>query len=243
MEKVQTRPARIILRSMSQHGPLTAPEGVELEVLQDAREGASEAFLWVRRLQLVNRYPDGVKSAPYDYYMVERKRMDAVCVVLYRDGPEGAEILLRSQLRPPLHFRREYEVPLPAVGTGSVQWEVPAGLIEPGELGEAGIIARAQAETLEEVGLQLPASRYVLLGGPTSLSPGLLAEKLHFVCARVHDSDPKGEALGDGHAVEERSVSRFVPLAEALRALQAGLLHDVKTEVALSRLRDQLGVR
>lgn len=243
MEKVQTRPARIILRSMSEHGPLTAPEGVEIEVLKDQREGAGEAFLWVRKLQLVNRYPDGVRSAPYDYYLAERKRIDAVCVVLYRGAADGVEILLRSQLRPPLHFRREYEVPLPATGTGAVQWEVPAGLIEPGELGVEGIVARAQAETLEEAGLHLPAARFVLLGGPTSLSPGLIAEKLHFVCARVHDSDPRGEALGDGHAVEERSVSRFVPIAEALRALQAGLIHDVKTEVALSRLRDQLGVR
>ena len=243
MEKVQTRPVRIILRAMSDHGPLGDPGSVEIEVLNDQRVAPDGAFLWVRKLDLVNRYPDGARSRPYAYFIVERVLLDAVCVVLFKRVAGEVLVLLRSQLRPPLWFRKEYDVPLPAEGTGAVQWEVPAGLIEQGERGEAGIFGRAQSETLEEVGLRLPIARFVTLGHATSLSPGLIAEKLHFVCAEVHDSDPMQEALGDGHAVEERSVSRFVPFAEALRALASGLLHDVKTEVALARLRDLLSLR
>lgn len=228
---------------MSDHGPLTGPGTIEIEILDDQRVAPNGAFLWVRKLELVNRYPDGARSQPYHYFMVERERLDAVCVVLFRHVKGELQVLLRSQLRPPLWFRSEFDVPLPAHGTGAVQWEAPAGLIERGEHGEAGIFERAQAETLEEVGLRLPVSRFVTLGQPTSLSPGLIAEKLHFVCAEVHDSDPREDALGDGHAVEERSVSRFVAFEEAQRALENGLLHDLKTEVALSRLRTHLSRR
>ncbi len=72
------------------------------------------------------------------------------------------------------------------------------------------------------------------------MSPGLIAEKLHFVCAELRDDDPYSPPTGDGHAVEEHSESVLVPLAEALRAIDQGLIHDMKTEVALYRLHARL---
>src|SRR5690349_15415909 len=81
--------------------------------------------------------------------------LDAVCLALWRRGAQGPEIVVRSQLRPPLAFRDQYDVPLPADGTGAVQWEVPAGLVELGERGESGLFARAAAEALEEVGVRI----------------------------------------------------------------------------------------
>lgn len=224
---------------MSERDQLPEPPQIAIEVLGD-RVAEQGAFLSVRQLELRNRYDDGLASAPYRYFMVERARLDAVCVVLFRRRVGDAEVLLRSQLRPPLWFRSQYEVPLLAPGTGAVQWEVPAGLVEPGERGEAGLFARARAETLEEVGFTLPLERFASLGPPTSLSPGLIAEKLHFVCAEVFDSDTRVAAAGDGHPVEERAVSRFVPLAAALGAVDLQRLHDVKTELALFRLRERL---
>jgi ADP-ribose pyrophosphatase len=224
---------------MSEREPLAEPPKIAIEVVTD-RVAARGAFLAVRELELRNRYEDGTRSALYRYFMVERALLDAVCVVLYRRPGGAPEVLLRSQLRPPLWFRADYEVPLLAPGTGAVQWEVPAGLVEPGERGDAGLFARARAETLEEVGLELPLERFASLGPPTSLSPGLIAEKLHFVCAEVFDTDPHTEPAGDGHPVEERALSRFVPLADALSAIDALRLHDVKTEVALFRLRERL---
>jgi ADP-ribose pyrophosphatase len=241
MEKVQTRALRTILGAMSEREPLGEPPSIEIQVLADTVIPGGD-FLWVRKLELLNRYPDGTRSAPYRYFMVERTLLDAVCVVLYRrDAAGDLEVLLRSQLRPPLWFRPQYDVPLPAHGTGAVQWEVPAGLVEPGERGEAGLFARARAETLEEVGIELPLERFALLGPASSLSPGLIAEKLHFVCAQVLDSDARSAPLGDGHPVEEHAVSRFVPLRAALEAIDAGLVHDTKTEIALSRLHTRLG--
>src|SRR5689334_8593753 len=139
---------------MSQRGVLSTPPVIDVDVLGDhlPRE-ARTGFLWVRHVTLQNRYPDGQRSKPYDYFMVERELLDAVAITLFRRTSEGTvEVVLRSQLRPPLAFRHHYEVPLLAQGTGAVQWEIPAGLIEPGERGEAGIFGRASAEALEEVG-------------------------------------------------------------------------------------------
>lgn len=201
---------------------------------------SSAGFLEVRELELRNRYADGLRSAPYRYFVVERAYLDAVAIVLYRRRGQLVELILRSQLRPPLAFRRDYEVPLPALGTGAVQWEIPAGLVEPGERGAEGLFARASAEALEEVGLSLPAARFALLGPPTSLSPGLIAEKLHFVCAEVTPEDPQTAPRGDGHAVEERSISKYVALDDALAAIEDDLVHDIKTEVGIRRLADRV---
>jgi ADP-ribose pyrophosphatase len=229
---------------MSQRGVLSPPPVIDVDVLGDhSPRETRTGFLWVRHVTLQNRYADGHRSKPYDYFMVERELLDAVAITLFRRTVEGTvEVVLRSQLRPPLAFRHTYEVPLLAQGTGAVQWEVPAGLIEPGERGEAGLFRRASAEALEEVGYQLPPERFSMLGAATSLSPGLLAEKLFFVCAELQDDDRCVAAEGDGHAVEEGSISVFVPLSEALAAVDSGLVHDMKTEVALHRLARLVGV-
>lgn len=225
--------------SRAQPSGLAALEPVEVELIREVSR-SSAGFLEVRELELRNHYADGVRSAPYRYFVVERAYLDAVAIVLYRRRGARAELVLRSQLRPPLAFRRDYEVPLPALGTGAVQWEIPAGLVEAGERGTAGLFARASAEALEEAGLALPAARFELLGPPTSLSPGLIAEKLHFVCAEVMPDDPQVAPGGDGHAVEERSVSMFVTLEDALAAIEDDLVHDIKTEVGIRRLADRL---
>lgn len=219
----------------SPYEALAHPPAIAVACLRELAP-RGEGFLRVRQVELQNRYDDGAQSAPYRYYFVERDRLDAVAVVLYRRRPTGLEVLLRAQLRPPLHFRGDYEVPLPALGTGAVQWEIPAGLVESGEHGPEGLFARAREEAREEVGVTLPRERFVLLGGPTSLSPGLIAEKLHFVTAEVRDDDPFGTPEGDGHPVEERSRSLFVSLPDALRAIDEGLVHDIKTETGIRRL-------
>ncbi|MET0285311.1 MAG: hypothetical protein ABW352_12605 [Polyangiales bacterium] len=223
--------------------PLTAslpvPPRIEVEVLREVSR-ADTPFLSLRELELRNRYADGSQSAPYRYSLVERVLLDAVALVLFRRVGAQIELVLRTQLRPPLAFRGDYEVPLLALGTGAVQWEIPAGLIERGERGDRGIAGRASAEALEEVGVKLTRERFRTLGAATSLSPGLIAEKLHFVCAEILDTDEWEQAAGDGHAVEEHSTSLFVPLSVALRALDDGTIHDVKTEIGIARLTRHL---
>jgi ADP-ribose pyrophosphatase len=223
------------------HDALPSPPRIEVELVRDVRR-ASTGFLSLRELELRNRYADGSHSAPYLYSLTERVLLDAVALVLFRRREHGVEIVLRSQLRPPLAFRADYDVPLAAVGTGAVQWEIPAGLVELGERGESGLAGRASAEALEEVGVRLAPERFQTLGAATSLSPGLIAEKLHYVCAEILDTDVWQHAAGDGHAVEEHSTSLFVPLEVALRAVDEGIVHDVKTELGIARLVRWLAV-
>lgn len=236
---------RAPIASCSLHDALPFPPRIEVELVREVRR-VSTGFLSLRELELRNRYADGSHSATYRYSLTERARLDAVALVLFRrrDRSEArlddVEIVLRSQLRPPLAFRTDYELPLPALGTGAVQWEIPAGLVEPGERGEAGLSARASAEALEEVGVRILPARFATLGPASSLSPGLLAEKLHYMCAEILDTDSWQRAEGDGHAVEEQSLSLFVPLTVALRAIDQGLIHDVKTELGIARLARRL---
>lgn len=227
---------------MSIQPPFPPAPHTEIEVVDDhsAERAWDQGFLRVRRLSIRNKYEDGTHSRPYAYDFVEREAMDAVAIILEADGGPYGRICLRTALRPPLAFRSGYEVPI--VGADCpVVWEVPAGLIEPEERGVEGIKACAARETLEEVGLGLAAEAFTPLGPPVTLSPGVIAEHLHFYLAKA-DPALAGEPTEDGSPTEERASICWLPLEEALRALEAGAVSDVKTEVAIRRLACLRGV-
>lgn len=213
---------------------------VEVTVVEDrsATARCDQGFLRLRRLVLQNRYDDGSASAEYNYDLVERDALDAVGIVLVAEGPSGPLVCLRSALRPPLAFRSTYALPLPEP-EGPVLWEVPAGLVEPSERGDEGLKACAARETMEEVGLALEPGAFERLGPAACLSPGVLAEKLHYFVARV-DPSARTAPLEDGTPVEERAEVRFVPLEDALAACRDGRIADLKTETAIRRLAEWL---
>jgi 8-oxo-dGTP pyrophosphatase MutT (NUDIX family) len=210
--------------------PEAVPD-VTLEVLDEQTDPREAGFLRVRRLTLRNLYPDGTRSAPYRYDVVERDATDAVALVL--ESADG-RIALRTALRPPLAFRGRYAVPQER-DLHPVLWEIPAGLVEPGETGEAGLRSCAVRETREEVGLELAPADFQRLGPAVCLSPGVLAERIHFMHARV-EPEARGVPLEDGSPTEERAEIRFVSTHAALRATQSGSITDIKTELAIRRL-------
>lgn len=218
--------------------PLGARPAVQVEVLDDRSASArcDQGFLRLRRLTLRNRYSDGEVSAAYAYDLVERDALDAVAMVLFTDD---GRVCLRSALRPPLAFRSTYAIPIPDP-SGPVMWEVPAGLVEPDERGEDGLKRCCVRETLEEVGLSLQPDAFERLGPAACLSPGVLAEKLHYFAACVDPSRAR-TPTEDGTPVEERAEVRFVPLALALEACRDGRIADLKTETAIRRLEERLG--
>lgn len=222
-------------------GALEGRPRVAVEVVEDETASArcDRGFLRLRRLTLKNRYEDGHESAEYAYDLVERDALDAVAIVLYatRDDDEPL-VCLRSALRPPLAFRASYAIPIPET-EGAVLWEVPAGLVEPDERGEAGLAACASRETLEEVGLEVAPEAFTRLGPAACLSPGVMAEKLHFYVACVDPAQRK-TPTEDGSPVEERAEVRFVALSEALAACRDGRVADLKTETAIRRLAERL---
>lgn len=177
----------------------------------------------------------GERSSLYD--VVERKALDAVVVVPYFLDQGRAMVRLRTVVRPPLALRPPPPegVPAPEV----VAWELPAGLIEPGEApAEAG--AR---ELFEELGVR--AERLFPLGPPLCPCPAVVAEIHVFYGAELAQptagaAEPVPE--GDGSLFEDDAAFATLSLDDALLACRQGEIWDAKTELGLRRLADHLRV-
>lgn len=205
---------------------------IRLIVVEERAEG-EPGFLRVVRRKLRAEYPDGTRSPEFVYDEVRRRAQDAVVLVAHfqRDGERF--VYLRSAVRPPLQFRRNY---LPAP-TGAGLWELPAGLIEADEESEAGLLRCAQRELHEEVGFTVEASQLRPLGSSTFPCPGVLGER-HFFFEVVVVPEARGEPTLDGSALEHGGVVMPVRLQEALSWCRDGTLEDAKTELGLRRLED-----
>lgn len=217
---------------------------IDLEILEDrASETPSDrGFIKVRRLRVRTLREDGTASAPFPYDVADRAALDAVVVLMHAANAEAADdplVCVRAQLRPPLILRRARALAVPDASSALSLWELPAGLIETTERGEEGVAGCAQRETEEETGFALPLASFARLGVPVFLSPGLMAERIHFFSVRVPDHRAEVEALGDG-VLEQGAAVRWWPLSECLAKCADGTIEDAKTELALRRFRDQL---
>lgn len=212
----------------------------EIEIIEDFSSTArcDEGFLRVRRLRCRNRRADGSSSPVYRVDVVDRPRLDAVAVLVFRRGALGLEVLTRMNLRPAAYFRKNHRdamtVPDPAQGYLRVE-EIVAGLLEPEDKGEEGLRRRAAEEVREEAGYAVRPEDIQLLGGAFFLAPGILSEKVFPAAVDVTGLEPV-EAEGDGSPLEEGTQLHWRPLPEVLEACRRGDIPDAKTEVALTRL-------
>ena len=189
----------------------------------------------LRRLSLVAHYPTGEQSNPFRYDMATRAALDATVIAAHfvRDG--NRYVILRSALRPPAALRTD-AVGVTAKGTTpGNQWEVAAGLVEPGESPRAC----AARELLEEIGAQVNELDILDLGPPMFPSGGLLAERHIFFHVEVDRSAFIVPTL-DGSPLEHGATIIEVPLSAALAACATGEIVDAKTELALRRLAGRL---
>jgi ADP-ribose pyrophosphatase len=210
---------------------------------EDARPGWERPFLSLHRLTVANALSDGTESAAYAYDAVLRVHLDAVVLLLTTGDPRRPEVLLRACVRPPLLLRQGREHPLPEPDPTGILWELPAGLLEPGDRGVAGLLSRAAAEAFEETGYRLEPADFALQPGAPFVTPGTLPERIHFVTARIADAGKREHPAGDGSPVEQGTRIRWLGLAEALAACEAGEIEDMKTELGLRRLAGALGAR
>jgi ADP-ribose pyrophosphatase len=213
-----------------------------IEVVEDFTSSGrcDEGFLHVRRLRCRNHRSDGSQSEEYRVDVIERPRLDAVAVVIYRWQEGELEVLTRQNLRPAAYFRKDKHAPLADGRSHLFVEEIVAGLLEPADQGEDGVRRRAAAETLEEGGFQVRASEVKLLGGPFFLAPGILSEKIHLVAVDVSELEQR-PPLGDGTPLEEGGATHWWVADELLRACERGELQDAKTEVGVGRLLRELG--
>lgn len=212
----------------------------DVEILGEECHGEG-GFLVVRRFRLRNRRIDGSLSEPYVCDFATRPRgVDAVAVVVYRRRGGLVEVLLRAGLRPALRLGRDGHVPLPEDATPLALWEVVAGIIEPDDVGAAGITARAVDEVWEEAGYRVEPDHIIALGAAFFLSPGAMCERVYPTSVEVA-ADAEQHALeGDGSPMEEGAQTRWVALDDAIAECELGVVQDVKSEVLLRRLRDRL---
>jgi ADP-ribose pyrophosphatase len=199
---------------------------ITLTLLGDAPATASP-FLALRRLSLTATFPDGTTSAPFTYDALERRALDAVVVAAHFERGGERHVYLRSALRPPLLLRSGG----PTLPVG--QWELPAGLIEPGEA-PAHAAAR---EIEEELGFVLEPARFVPLGPAALPAPGIIGEVHYFFHVAV-DPRTRTTPTEDGSPLERGAHVEAMPLPQLLAFCRAGHVHDEKTELALRRLAE-----
>ena len=112
-------------------------------------------------------------------------------------------------------------------------WELPAGLVEPGEEPRDAAVRELE----EELGFVVAADDMKPLGAWGYPAPGFVGEKHFFFHCQVDPSTIK-PPLGDGSPLEEGALIERVPLKDALAACASGVIRDEKTELALRRLAD-----
>jgi ADP-ribose pyrophosphatase len=201
---------------------------VALDVVAD-RSDEREGFLTLKRYELVVT-DDGTRSRPFRYDMVERRALDAAIMVAHHLDDSGKPcVYLRSSVRPPVAMRPG------APKTAGVLWEVPAGLIEPGEAPNAA----AARELEEELGFTVSPDDMQPLGPNAFPAPAFIGEIHFFFHVRV-DPTKRKEAGGDGSPLEDAAHIVSVPLERALAACGAGEVADAKSELALRRLAEIL---
>ena len=202
------------------------------EVVSDERIGEG-GFLRLRRLRLRVRRTDGTLSGEGLYDFVERPYgKDAVVVMLWHRAADGVQVLLRHAPRVPLYFRD--------AAVGREHTEVVAGILEVGEEDWAAIQKRAADEAHEEAGITVAAEAVEALGPASYPTAGLFAEAFHFVAAEVADPRAAVAPPTDGSPFEEGASLEWVALDEALRRCDDGRIVDLKTELALRRLRAKI---
>ena len=217
--------------------PSSQSSVTDIEIIEDFSSTAKcdEGFLRVRRLRCQNRRADGTASKVYRVDVVDRPRLDAVAVLVYRRGASGLEVLTRMNLRPAAYFRRGKEMTVPDPATYLRVEEIVAGLLEPEDKGEAGLRHRAAEEVLEEAGYEVKPEEIQLLGAGFFLAPGILSEKVFPAAVDVTGKEP-GAPEGDGSPLEEGTHLQWRPIGELLAMCRRGEVPDAKTEIAILRL-------
>jgi ADP-ribose pyrophosphatase len=209
----------------------------DIEIIEDFSPTArcDEGFLRVRRLRCQNRRADGSASKVYRVDVVDRPRLDAVAVLVYRRGASGLEVLTRMNLRPAAFFRKGKDMAVPDGRSYLRVEEIVAGLLELEDKGEEGLRHRAAEEVREEAGYEVSPGEIRLLGAGFFVAPGILSEKVFPAAVDVTGKQPRTPE-GDGSPLEEGTELHWHPIEALLAACRRGEVPDAKTEIAITRL-------
>jgi ADP-ribose pyrophosphatase len=211
---------------------------VRLEVLEDLSPKGVSGFLQLRRRRFRAHYPDGSASEPFEYDEVDRRAIDAAVMLAHYEDARGVPyVYLRSCLRPPRAMRDQARSPLRDEARHGGLWELPAGLVEPGEQTPEGVVGAAQRELLEELGFDVRREDIFPLGPSMFPLPGMVAERQFFFHVAVDPNQRRAPEL-DGSPLERFGEVIDVSLSDALAWCASGAIEDSKTELCLRRFAD-----
>lgn len=210
---------------------------ITLELIEDLSPPAGRDFLRLCRRRFVLHYPDGQISDPFVYDEVDRDAIDAVVIAAHFFADGARSVYLRSAVRPPVALRDARRSPIDEAMRSGL-WELPAGLVEPGEQSELGLLRSAQRELGEELGFRVTTDALRPLGPATFPAPAVVAER-HFYFEVEVDPASRGEPELDGSPLEQGGIVCTMTLADALDACRSGAIEDAKTELALRRLAER----
>jgi ADP-ribose pyrophosphatase len=176
-------------------------------------------------------------SAPFIYDEVDRAAIDAVIIAAHYVLDGTRRVYLRSAARPPVLMRAPERNVSGAYVTRNGLWELPAGLVEPDEFTESGLVRCAQRELEEELGFKVALDQLLPLGPSTYPCPGVIGERHYFYHVVVDPTQRHTPSL-DGSPVELLGAVIDVPLHDALHWCATGQLEDAKTELGLRRLAE-----
>jgi ADP-ribose pyrophosphatase len=179
----------------------------------------------------------GQTSAPFVYDEVDRTAIDAVVIAVHYVLGGTRHVYLRSAARPPVLLRAPERNVSRDYFTRNGLWELPAGLVEPEEFTQAGLVRCAQRELKEELGFDVGIERLQPLGPSTYPCPGVIGERHYFFHVAVDPAERREPTL-DGSPLELLGAIIDVPIDEALRWCATGQLEDAKTELGLRRLAE-----
>jgi ADP-ribose pyrophosphatase len=217
------------------HEQAASVEAIEVVEDRSASSRWDEGFLRLRRLRCRNRRSDGSFSPIYRVDVVDRPRLDAVAVLIYRRRGAQIEVLTRHSLRPAAYFRTDKQPVIPDPEVHLRVEEIVAGVLEEADQGEDGLKARAALEVGEEAGIQVAPEEIQLLGGPFFIAPGIISEKIFLTAVDVTGKE-QVQPPGDGSPLEEGSSVQWRDAVRLLEDCRTGRVQDAKTEIGVSRL-------
>ena len=174
----------------------------------------------------------------YRVDVIDRPRLDAVAVLVYRRTENGVELLTRHNLRPAAFFHSTQDAAIPDDRVHLRVEEIVTGLLEPSDRGVSGLKQRADAEVREEAGVEMSAEDIEILGAPIFVAPGILSEKIHLAAVDA-TGKPQRQPEGDGSPLEEGAEVRWRTIAQVLAACRSGEIQAAKTETAIGRFLDR----
>lgn len=196
-----------------------------------------EGFLSIKTSDVTFHYPNGEKSQPFPTDRVVRKVDDAVVIIAWYWDDDGPYVYLRSSIRPALALR-DYELSgLPENKEIGNLWELPAGCLEPEEVGGHGLEEAAAREAKEEIGFDIDPDSFDPVGFRIFPAVGMSGERLFFLSAEVNPNEQK-TPQGDGGPFEAHGEVVAMHITEILQAIENGQIIDSHTEIGIRRFYD-----